>query len=52
MISAYTQSRGIIHARVMEKMQAVSVAELVRMADTVGMGAPTPALLQLFPFAG
>jgi hypothetical protein len=36
----------------MEKMQAVSVAEIVRMADTVGLGAPTPAPLQPFPFAG
>ena len=39
-------------ARVMEKMQAVSLAELVRMADTVGLGAPTPAPLRPFLFAG
>jgi FixJ family two-component response regulator len=39
-------------ARVMQKMQATSVAELVRMAALVEMGEPHPAQLQPSPCAG
>jgi FixJ family two-component response regulator len=39
-------------ARVMQKMQATSVAELVRMAALVEMGAPPAAQLQPIPCAG
>jgi FixJ family two-component response regulator len=37
-------------ARVMEKMRAGSVAELVRLADATGFSAP--ALLPISPFGG
>jgi hypothetical protein len=36
----------------MQKMQATSVAELVRMAALVEMGAPPAAQLQPIPCAG
>jgi FixJ family two-component response regulator len=39
-------------ARVMQKMQATSVAELVRMATMVEMGEPHTAQLQPIPCAG
>jgi FixJ family two-component response regulator len=39
-------------AHVMQKMQATSVAELVRMAAMVEMGAPHPAQRQPIPYAG
>ena len=39
-------------ARVMQKMQATSVAELVRMAAMVEMGEPHTAQLQPIPYAG
>jgi RNA polymerase sigma factor (sigma-70 family) len=39
-------------ARVMQKMQATSVAELVRMAAMVEMGAPHAVQLQPIPWAG
>jgi FixJ family two-component response regulator len=39
-------------ARVMQKMQATSVAELVRMAALVEMGAPPAAQFQPIPCAG